>query len=138
MAADFLTYLSNKVCVYVTQKRNRSIVKTMINKSLVPLLFSFLLVCVAPLSPLFGSITKLSTDLLTTISLVTYKNGLLYTLNACVLHDNIIDKDTKCFLTQPSPLSFYPKYKNKETLDTQSVVSSNGHPTEGLSQFVEY
>ena len=58
-----------------------------------------------------------------------------------MLRDNIVDKNTKRFLTQPSPKPgrFYilPKI-HKQRNSRRPIVSSNGHPTEHLSQFVDY
>ena len=46
-----------------------------------------------------------------------------------------IDKDTKCFLTQPSPIVILSKIHKQGNLGTQSVLSSHGNPTERVLQF---
>ena len=55
--------------------------------------------------------------------------------------DNIIDDKTKRFLiqTDPKPGRFYilPKI-HKQGNPGRPIVSSNGHPTERISQFVDY
>ena len=55
--------------------------------------------------------------------------------------DNIIDKNTKRFLTQPSPRpgrSFSLPKIDKQSNPGRPIVSTNGHPTERLSRFVDY
>ena len=56
-------------------------------------------------------------------------------------HDKIIDDDTRRFLiqTDPKPGRFYilPKI-HKQGNPGRPIVSSNSHPTERISQFVDY
>lgn len=58
-----------------------------------------------------------------------------------MLPDDIIDENTKRFLTQPSPKlgrSYNLPKIHEQGNPGRPVVSNNGHPTEGLSQFVDY
>ena len=82
--------------------------------------------------------TPNSTDRLTTILPMISKNGYRSTLNACFMTKSLTT--TKLFLIQsyPKPRRFYILRKIHNTGNPGCpIVSSNSHPTERISQFVD-